>query len=99
MPTVTTIHDLQRLFKRRVPKMFNNYVDSGSWTESTYQANESDFQKIKFKQRVAVDMSNRSLQTTMLGQDVSMPVAIAPTGLTQASLEASLGQPYAHQPK
>ena len=82
MPTVTTIHDLQRLFKRRVPKMFNDYVDSGSWTESTYKANESDFQKIKFKQRVAVDMSNRSLQTTMLGQDVSMPVAIAPTGLT-----------------
>lgn len=82
MSTVTTIHDLQRLFKRRVPKMFNDYVDSGSWTESTYQANESDFQNIKFRQRVAVDMSNRSLKTTMLGQDVSMPVAIAPTGLT-----------------
>jgi len=82
MATVTTIHDLQRLFKKRVPKMFNDYVDSGSWTESTYRANESDFQKIKFRQRVAVDMSNRSLNTTMIGQDVSMPIALAPTGLT-----------------
>lgn len=82
MATVTTIHDLQKLFKKRVPKMFNDYVDSGSWTESTYRANENDFEKIKFRQRVAVDMSNRSLETTMLGQKVSMPVAIAPTGLT-----------------
>jgi len=82
MPTITTIHDLKRLFKRRVPKMFHDYVDSGSWTESTYHANESDFQKIKFRQRVAVDMSNRSLKSTMIGQDVSMPVALAPTGLT-----------------
>jgi len=82
MPTITTIHDLQRLFKKRVPKMFNDYVDSGSWTESTYRANENDFEKIKFRQRVAVDMSNRSLETTMIGQKVNMPVAIAPTGLT-----------------
>jgi len=82
MPTVTTIHDLQRLFKKRVPKMFNDYVDSGSWTESTYRANETDFEKIKFRQRVAVDMSNRSLKSSMIGQNVSMPVAIAPTGLT-----------------
>ena len=82
MPVITTIHDLQRLFKKRVPKMFHDYVDSGSWTESTYRANESDFEKIKFRQRVAVDMSNRSLETTMIGQKVSMPVAIAPTGLT-----------------
>lgn len=82
MATITTIHDLQRLFKKRVPKMFNDYVDSGSWTESTYRANENDFEKIKFRQRVAVDMSNRSLKSTMIGQDVSMPVAIAPTGLT-----------------
>lgn len=82
MPTITTIQDLQRLFKKRVPKMFNDYVDSGSWTESTYRANETDFEKIKFRQRVAVDMSNRSLKSTMIGQDVSMPVAIAPTGLT-----------------
>ncbi len=82
MPAITTIHDLQRLFKKRVPKMFHDYVDSGSWTESTYRANESDFEKIKFRQRVAVDMSNRSLETTMIGQKVNMPVAIAPTGLT-----------------
>ena len=82
MATITTIQDLQRLFKRRLPKMFNDYVDSGSWTESTYRANESDFQKIKFRQRVAVDMSNRSLKSTMIGQDVNMPVALAPTGLT-----------------
>ncbi len=82
MPTITNIHDLQRLFKKRVPKMFHDYVNSGSWTESTYRANESDFEKIKFRQRVAVDMSNRSLETTMIGQKVSMPVAIAPTGLT-----------------
>ena len=82
MPTITTIRDLQKLFKRRVPKMFNDYVDSGSWTESTYKANEDDFKKIKFRQRVAVDMSNRSLKSTMIGQEVSMPVAIAPTGLT-----------------
>jgi len=82
MPTVTTIKDLQSLFHKRVPKMFADYVDSGSWTESTYKANESDFDKIKFNQRVAVDMSNRSLKTTMVGQACNMPVAIAPTGLT-----------------
>ena len=78
MPAITTIHDLQRLFKKRVPKMFHDYVNSGSWTESTYRANESDFEKIKFRQRVAVDMSNRSLETTMIGQKVSMPAALRP---------------------
>ncbi|HIO97523.1 MAG TPA: alpha-hydroxy-acid oxidizing protein [Leucothrix sp.] len=82
MPTITHIEDLQRLFHKRVPKMFADYVDSGSWTESTYRANESDFDYIKFNQRVAVDMSNRSLKTTLVGQDASMPVALAPTGLT-----------------
>jgi len=82
MPTITSIKDLQRLFHQRVPKMFADYVDSGSWTESTYRANENDFDKIKFNQRVAVDMSNRSLTTTMIGQETSMPIAIAPTGLT-----------------
>jgi L-lactate dehydrogenase (cytochrome) len=82
MSAITTIEDLQRLFHKRVPKMFADYVDSGSWTESTYKANESDFDKIKLNQRVAVDMSNRSLKTTMVGQEVNMPVAIAPTGLT-----------------
>ncbi|MBU4612782.1 alpha-hydroxy-acid oxidizing protein [Achromobacter sp. GG226] len=68
--------------RRRVPRMFYDYADSGSWTESTYRANEADFQKIKLRQRVAVDMTNRSLRTTMAGESVAMPVAIAPTGLT-----------------
>ena len=82
MAIITDIEDMKRLFKRRVPKMFHDYANSGSWTESTYRANESDFQKIKLRQRVAVDMTNRTLNSTMVGQDVSMPVAIAPTGLT-----------------
>jgi L-lactate dehydrogenase (cytochrome) len=79
---ITNIEDLRVLHKKRTPKMFYDYADSGSWTESTYRANESDFQKIKFRQRVAVDMNNRTLKTTMVGQEVSMPVALAPTGLT-----------------
>ena len=82
MPVITHIEDLRRLAKRRVPRMFYDYADSGSWTESTYRANESDFQKIKLRQRVAVNMENRSTATTMVGQPVAMPVAIAPTGLT-----------------
>jgi L-lactate dehydrogenase (cytochrome) len=82
MPIITNIEDLRRLAKRRVPRMFYDYADSGSWTESTYRANEDDFQKIKFRQRILVDMEHRSTKTTMIGQEVSMPVAIAPTGLT-----------------
>lgn len=82
MRPIVEVKDLQELARRRVPKLFYDYADSGSWTESTYRANESDFQKIKLRQRVAVDMTNRSLATTMAGQKVSMPVAIAPTGLT-----------------
>lgn len=82
MPKIVEIADLKRLAKRRVPKMFFDYADSGAWTESTYRANESDFSKIKLRQRVLVDMTNRSLETTMVGQKVSMPVALAPTGLT-----------------
>src|SRR5690606_23346614 len=70
------------LAKRRVPKMFYDYADSGSWTESTYRSNETDFQKIKFRQRVAVDIAQRNLRSSMIGIDVAMPVAIAPTGLT-----------------
>ncbi|WP_176085388.1 alpha-hydroxy acid oxidase [Martelella sp. HB161492] len=76
-----TIADLKRRAKWRVPKMFFDYADSGAWTESTYRANESDFSKIKLRQRVLVDMTNRSLASTMIGENVSMPVAIAPTGL------------------
>jgi L-lactate dehydrogenase (cytochrome) len=82
MTLITCIEDLRRLAKRRVPRMFYDYADSGSWTESTYRANEEDFHKLKFRQRVAVDLNNRSLRTTMVGQDVAMPVALAPTGLT-----------------
>jgi L-lactate dehydrogenase (cytochrome) len=82
MPVITTIEDLRVLAEKRVPRMFYDYADSGSWTESTYRANESDFQKIKLRQRVAVNMENRSTASTMVGQKVAMPVAIAPTGLT-----------------
>ena len=77
-----TIEDLRLQAKRRVPKMFYDYADSGAWTEGTYRANTEDFDKIKFRQRVAVNLENRSLQTTMLGQPVTMPVGIAPVGST-----------------
>ncbi|TWI69648.1 L-lactate dehydrogenase (cytochrome) [Pseudoduganella lurida] len=82
MPIVTCIEDLRLLAKQRVPRMFYDYADSGSWTESTYRANNTEFAPIKFRQRVAVDMSNRTLATEMIGQPVAMPVALAPTGLT-----------------
>jgi len=83
MPQVIThIEDLRVLAQQRVPRMFYDYADSGSWTESTYRANESDFQKIKLRQRVAVNMQGRSTATQMVGIDCKMPVAIAPTGLT-----------------
>ncbi len=82
MSVITNIEDLRRLAQKRVPRMFYDYADSGSWTESTYKANESDFQKIKLRQRVAVNLEGRSTRSKMIGQDVSMPVAIAPTGLT-----------------
>ena len=82
MPVITNIEDLRVLAQQRVPRMFYDYADSGSWTESTYRANEADFQTIKLRQRVAVNMENRSTATTMIGQKVAMPVAIAPTGLT-----------------
>ena len=85
MPTlskITCIEDLRVVAKRRVPRMFYDYADSGSYTESTYRANTADFQGIKLRQRVAVNMEGRSTRTTMVGQEVAMPVAIAPTGLT-----------------
>ena len=82
MSVITTIEDLRVLAEKRVPRMFYDYADSGSWTESTYRANESDFQKIRLRQRVAVNMEGRSTASTMIGQNVAMPVAIAPTGLT-----------------
>ncbi|MCT9809453.1 alpha-hydroxy-acid oxidizing protein [Acidovorax sp. Be4] len=79
---ITCIEDLRAVAERRVPRMFYDYADSGSYTQGTYRANEDDFRGIKLRQRVAVNLSGRSTRTTMLGQDVAMPVAIAPTGLT-----------------
>jgi L-lactate dehydrogenase (cytochrome) len=82
MTVITTIEDLRVLAQKRVPRMFYDYADSGSWTESTYRANESDFQKIKLRQRVAVNMEGRSTAVKMVGVDARMPVCIAPVGLT-----------------
>ena len=80
-PVITCVEDLRLLAEKRVPRMFYDYADGGSWTEGTYRANESDFAGIKLRQRVAVNMENRSLKSTMAGQDVAMPVALAPVGL------------------
>ena len=82
MPTITTIDDLRGLHKRRAPKMFYDYCQSGSWTEQTFRENTSDFEQIRLRQRVAVNMDNRTTASTMIGQDVAMPVALAPVGLT-----------------
>ncbi len=79
---ITCVEDFRRVAQRRVPRMFYDYMDSGSWTESTYRANESDLQALKFRQRVAVDIARRSLRARLLGEDVTMPLALAPTGLT-----------------
>jgi L-lactate dehydrogenase (cytochrome) len=81
MAVITNIEDLRALAEKRVPRMFYDYADSGSWSEGTYRANEADFQKIKLRQRVAVNMENRTTATKMVGVDVKMPVAIAPVGL------------------
>ena len=82
MTVITNIEDLRVLAEKRVPRMFYDYADSGSWTEGTYRANSSDFQKIKLRQRVAVNMENRSTAVKMVGVDTKMPVCIAPVGLT-----------------
>ncbi|MEK6200786.1 MAG: alpha-hydroxy-acid oxidizing protein [Psychrobacter sp.] len=82
MSKVTEIEDLRRVAERKIPRMFYDYVDSGSWTETTYRNNETDFDRIKLRQRVLVNMDNRSLATQMIGEQVKMPVAIAPTGFT-----------------
>ena len=82
MPVITCIEDLRQLAEKRVPRMFYDYADSGSWTETTYRANESDFKAIKLRQRVAVNMEGRSTAVKMIGQSATMPVAIAPVGLT-----------------
>ena len=104
MATITCIEDLKSLYRWRVPRMFYDYCESGAWTESTFRDNESAFEKYRFRQRVLVDMDNRSLKSTMAGQDVSMPVALAPVGLTgmqsadgeikAARAAAAFGVPY-----
>lgn len=82
MPIITCVEDLRLLAKKRVPKAFYDYADSGSYTESTYRANTDDLATIKLRQRVAINVDQRTTRSTMIGQDVTMPVAIAPTGLT-----------------
>ena len=82
MPVITCIEDLKRLHARRVPRMFYDYAESGSYTEQTFRENVSDFSQIRLRQRVAVDMSDRNLSASMLGEAVSMPVALAPVGFT-----------------
>ena len=82
MAVITNIDDLKQIYRRRVPKMFYDYAESGSWTEQTFRENTSDFDQIRLRQRVAVDMTGRSTATQMIGEDVSMPVALAPVGLT-----------------
>ena len=79
---MTCIEDLRRVAKFKMPKMFYDYIDSGSWTQTTYRANTADFIPIQFRQKVLVDMEGRSLAAKMIGQDVKMPLAIAPTGFT-----------------
>lgn len=82
MPVITCIDDLKRIYARRVPRMFYDYAESGSWTEQTFRENTSDFSDIYLRQRVAMDMAGRSTASQMIGQDVAMPVALAPVGLT-----------------
>jgi len=81
MPVITEIEDLRRIYRRRVPKMFYDYAESGSWTEQTFRENSSDFDEIRLRQRIAVDMAGRTTASQLVGQDVAMPVALAPVGL------------------
>lgn len=82
MPVITNIEDLRRIYERRVPRMFYDYAESGSWTEQTFRENTSDFDRIRLRQRVAVDMTGRTTESEMIGEKVAMPVALAPVGLT-----------------
>lgn len=82
MPVITCIDDLKRLHKRRTPKMFYDYAESGSYTEQTFRENIADFSQLRLRQKVAVDMSGRSTESQMIGEKVAMPVALAPVGLT-----------------
>ena len=82
MPAITNIEDLKRIYERRVPRMFYDYAESGSWTEQTFRENSSDFDQLRLRQRVAVDMSGRTTESEMIGENVAMPVALAPVGIT-----------------
>ena len=82
MPVITCIDDLKRIYRRRVPRMFYDYAESGSWTEQTFRDNVADFAEIRLRQRIAVDMTGRSTASAMIGEPVAMPVALAPVGLT-----------------
>jgi len=82
MSFITTVNDLKPIYKRRVPKMFYDYTESGSWTEQTFRENSSDFNRLYFRQKVAVDISNRTTTSQMIGENISMPIALAPIGLT-----------------
>ena len=82
MSLITTVNDLKPIYKRRVPKMFYDYTESGSWTEQTFRENSSDFNRLYFRQKVAVDISNRTTTSQMIGENISMPIALAPIGLT-----------------
>lgn len=78
---ITCVADMREVYHRRVPKMFVDYCDSGSWTEQTWHENSADFKQYKFRQKVLINMNNRSVAIQMLGQNAAMPVALAPTGL------------------
>ena len=92
MAAVCDIKDLQKLARRRVPRMFYEYADSGSWTQSTYRANETDFEDIKLRQRVAVDITERSVKTEMIGQSVAMPVAFMRAARSPPKLAANMSR-------
>ncbi|SFA77811.1 L-lactate dehydrogenase (cytochrome) [Poseidonocella pacifica] len=104
MPVITEIEDLKRIYRRRVPKMFYDYTESGSWTEQTFRENVTDFEKLRLRQRIAVDMDGRSTQSEIIGEKVAMPVALAPVGMTgmqqadgeikAAKAAAEFGVPY-----
>ncbi len=87
---ILTVDEMMHAARRRVPRQFFDYADSGAWTETTYRQNTADFTRISLRQRVAVDMNNRSLATIMGGRAVSMPVALAPTGL--AGMQSADGE-------
>ena len=82
MSFITNIDDLKKIYRRRVPKMFYDYTESGSWAEQTFRENVTDFTDLRLRQRVAVDMSGRHTRSKMVGDQVTMPVALAPVGLT-----------------